>query len=86
MRFADFCRCRVLTARVDDGAMGWFIATVVTSVVSSWYKKDVPTANYIVEYKKAETGSRILDGKSAVELTAAKYGPEEWWLLLEPVS
>ena len=51
--------------------------------VSDAWKKLLPSANFLVKYNKKETGD-ALQGDSALELTAAKYGRDEWWLLLEP--
>ena len=36
----------------------------------------------MIKYTKKLTGS-ALEGDEAAELTAAKYGCNEWWLLLE---
>ena len=69
-----------------DGACGWFIGTVVSSVVGKAWKKTVPTATHLIEYKERETKTKKLVGKAASELSSEKYGPEEWWLLLEPVA
>ena len=52
--------------------------------VSDAWKERLPSANFLVKYTKKETGD-ALQGDSALELTAAKYGRDEWWLLLEPV-
>ena len=48
-------------------------------------KTKVPTATHIIEYTQKETGTKQLVGKVASELSSVNYGPEEWWLLLEPV-
>ena len=77
---------KVLTAHLEDGACGWFIGTVVSSVVGKAWKKTAPTATHLVEYKERETKTKKLVGKAASELSSEKYGPEEWWLLLEPVA
>ena len=50
--------------------------------VSDAWKKLLPSANFLVKYNKKETGD-ALQGDSALELTAAKYGRDEWWLLLD---
>ena len=39
----------------------------------------------VIEYKKKDTGTKVLEGKVGSELSPAKYGSQEWWLLLEPV-
>ena len=80
---------KVLTAHLLDGAIGWFVGTVVTSAVGkSWKtgKNGVPTATNIIEFKQKDTGTKSLHGKVAMELSPAKYGAGEWWLLLEPVE
>ena len=76
---------RVLTARIDDGACGWFIGSVIASGVGKAMKKQVPTATHVIEYKKKETGTKALEGKVGSELSPANYGGQEWWLLLEPM-
>ena len=40
----------------------------------------------VVEFKLKDTGTKSLNGKVAMELSPAKYGADEWWLLLEPVE
>ena len=40
--------------------------------------------NFLVKHTKRETDS-MLEGDEALELTAANYGCDEWWLLLDPV-
>ena len=40
------------------------------------------TANLVVTYDKKLTKTRFLHGRVASTLTAAKYGPTEWWMLL----
>ena len=37
-----------------------------------------------MKYKEKETRTKKLVGKEATELSTEKYGPGEWWLLLEP--
>ena len=62
---------------------------VITSAVGkSWKtgKNGVPTATNVVEFKLKDTGTKSLNGKVAMELSPAKYGADEWWLLLEPVE
>jgi len=48
------------------------------------WKKSCPTANFLIKYTKKETNN-ALDGDSALELSTANYGVDEWWLLLDPV-
>ena len=53
---------KVLTARIDDGACGWFLGTVTSSAVGVRDKKKVPTATHVVAYTKKETGTNHLRG------------------------
>ena len=46
------------------------------------WQKCCPTANFLIKYSKRETGN-ALDGDSAMELSTANYGRDEWWLLLD---
>ena len=57
-----------------------------SAVGKSWKtgKNGVPTATNVVEFKLKDTGTKSLNGKVAMELSPAKYGADEWWLLLEP--
>ena len=74
---------KVLTAQLEDDACGWYMGTVVSSAVGKAWKKILPTATHIIEYKQKETRTTKLVGKAAYELTTEKYGAAEWWLLLE---
>ena len=76
----------MLTGHLEDGSCGWFMGTVVSSAVGKLWKKNAPTATHLVEYKERETHTKKLVGKEATELSSAKYGAAEWWLLLEPVD
>eukprot|EP00966_Prymnesium_polylepis_P185467 4299018-Prymnesium_polylepis.1 len=76
---------KVLTARIDDGACGWFLGTVTSSAVGARDKKKVPTATHVVTYTKKDFGTKDVVGTVATELSSSNYGSEEWWLLLEPV-
>ena len=78
--------CKVLTAHLEDGACGWFVGTVVSSVVGKSWKKTAPRATHLIEYKEKETKTRKLVGKEATELSFENYGAAEWWLLLEPIG
>ena len=51
--------------------------------MSPAWKKVCPSANFLIKYAKKETDN-ALDGDSALELTSANYGRDEWWLLLDP--
>ncbi len=52
-------------------------------LVPDAWKKVLPTANFLIKYTMKETGN-ALEGDEALELTAANYGRDELWLLLEP--
>lgn len=60
----------------------WHIGKIKLYGVSDAWKKVCPTANFLIKYTKKETGN-ALEGDEALELTAANYGRDEWWLLLE---
>ena len=59
------------------------IGTVLSSAVGKAWKKILPTATHIIEYKQKETRTTKLVGQAAYELTTEKYGAAEWWLLLD---
>ena len=44
MSFSLLGMWQVLTARIDEGACGWFVATVVSDAVGKKDKKKTPTA------------------------------------------
>ena len=85
MSFSLLGMWQVLTARIDEGACGWFVATVVSDAVGKKDKKKTPTATHVVEYKQKETGLRSLVGKEAQTLIVDKYGPTEWWIVLDEI-
>ena len=64
----------------------WYMGRIKTYGVSAAWKKfsGNPNANFMIKYTKQSTDN-ALDADEAGELTAAKYGPGEWWLLLDPV-
>ena len=74
----------VLVARIDPNATGWFPAHIQSAHVSAYdLKHNNPKANFVVEFRRAQTGTADLVGKAPMELTAGKYGAQEWWLLLQ---
>ena len=73
----------MLAAQLEDNACGWYMGTVLSSAVGKAWKKILPTATHIIEYKQKETRTTKLVGQAAYELTTEKYGAAEWWLLLE---
>ena len=75
---------KVLTGHLEDGACGLWAPS--SAQLGKLWKKNAPTATHLVEYKERETQTKKLDGKEATELSSAKYGAAEWWLLLEPVA
>ena len=62
---------------------GWGYGFFKLFSVSPAWKKVCPSANFLIKYAKKETDN-ALDGDSALELTSANYGRDEWWLLLDP--
>ena len=44
--------------------------------------KRCATANFVVQYKGNDTDKQLV-GCVATELSAAKYGKDEWWVVLE---
>ena len=86
MSFSLLGMWQVLTARIDEGACGWFVATVVSDAVGKKDKKKTPTATHVVEYKQKETGLRSLVGKEAQTLTVDnEVWSHEWWIVLDEI-
>ena len=59
--------------------------------VAPKWRKACPTANFLVRYTKKETNAstnaEMVEGmEEARELSAANYGRDEWWLVLDPVQ
>ena len=73
---------RVLVAHDSKQATGWYLGKVRFFGVSVKEKQACPTANFKVSYTKKDTDGQLY-GDAACELSAANYGPGEWWLLLE---
>lgn len=68
----------------DTGSIqGWFKGKITHKGVSPRDQIATPSANFVVKYDKRVTGLKELDGRVASTLTPDKYGPREWWLLLE---
>ena len=44
--------------------------------------RKTPGVNFVVTYTRALTKTSALVGRVASTLTAARYGPKEWWILL----
>ena len=67
--------------------VGWHIDRVRFVGVAAKWRKVCPTANFLVRYTKKETNGELTEGlEEARELSAANYGCDEWWLLLDPVQ
>ena len=77
---------RVLVAH-NTNPVGWHIGRVRFVGVSAKWRKACPTANFLVRYTRKETNGEMTEGQEeARELSAANYGRDEWWLLLNPVQ
>ena len=65
----------------------WYVGKIKLYGVSPMWKRfsGNPKANFMIKYTKKLTNN-ALEGDEAAELTPAKYGPGEWWLLLEPTA
>ena len=77
---------RMILHAFDDDKLGlhkWYMGKVRFFGVSAADKREVPTANYKVYYDKKITSEAKLHGNVAHELSAQKYGPSQWWVLLK---
>lgn len=63
---------------------GWFIGRISAVGCSPRDLRATPSANVVVTYDKKHTKQKHLHGRVASTLTADKYGPREWWVLLQP--
>ena len=67
--------------------VGWHIGRVRFVGVAAKWRKVCPAASFLVRYTKKETNGELTEGlEEARELSAANYGRDEWWLLLDPVQ
>ena len=66
---------------LEGGRQAYLLRYFVIHITNPYH-----TATHLVEYKEKETKTKKLVGKAASELSSEKYGPEEWWLLLEPIA
>ena len=65
---------------------GWFRGRVSHFGVGQRDRAKTPTANFVVTYNQKITKNKDLVGRVACELSAQKYGPKEWWVLLDPAT
>lgn len=76
----------ILHAFQLENAMGWFLGKVVAVGVSNRDLKKTPTATHVVLYEMKHTKNKHLVGRVASTLSSAKYGVNEWWVLLHQQS
>ena len=69
---------KVLTAQLEDDACGWYMGTVVSSAVGKAWKKILPTATHIIEYKQKETRTTKLVGKAAYGMSSPQRSTAPW--------
>ena len=72
----------VLCAHDSQYATGWFIGTVHSRRVTPRDLRNTPTANFVVKYTAKETDKQLA-GTVSTELSQAKYGCAEWWVVLQ---
>lgn len=73
----------MLHAFDQDGVNGWFIGKIVARGVSARDLRNTPSAYMVVMYERKHTRNANLVGRVASTLTAERYGPKEWWILLD---
>lgn len=74
---------QVLHAFDTDEIRGWFIGRIAARGVSNRDMQNTPSANFVVTYDRKMTKNRMLHGRVASTLTVDRYGPKEWWILLD---
>ena len=75
----------VLCAHDSEYATGWFMGAVHSRRVTALDRRRAPTANFVVKYTSKVTDGKLI-GNVSTELSAAKYGAGEWWVVLQPDS
>ena len=73
----------VLCAHDSEYATGWFMGAVHSRRVTALDRRRAPTANFVVKYTSRVTDGKLI-GNVSTELSAAKYGAGEWWVVLQP--
>ena len=66
---------------------GWFVGKITEFGVTN--RRDLqkkPSANFVVSYDKNLTRNKTLHGRVASTLSVDRYGPGEWWLLLDETT
>ena len=76
----------IMHAWDSPGIQGWFMGRISSRGCSARDLRITPSANFVVTYEKRVTKKAALHGRVASTLTPQKYGPKEWWLLLEPMT
>ena len=76
----------IMHAWDTPGFQGWFMGRISSRGCSARDLRSTPSANFVVTYDKKVTKKAALHGRVASTLTPVKYGPKEWWLLLEPIA
>eukprot|EP00277_Geminigera_cryophila_P007589 CAMPEP_0179413010 /NCGR_PEP_ID=MMETSP0799-20121207/4825_1 /TAXON_ID=46947 /ORGANISM="Geminigera cryophila, Strain CCMP2564" /LENGTH=127 /DNA_ID=CAMNT_0021185363 /DNA_START=47 /DNA_END=426 /DNA_ORIENTATION=+ len=77
----------VLHAWDNATAVGWFKGTVVAGKEKITKKESeaIPRANFVVQYKRSETGVNGLHGLVACDLSERTFGTDQWWVILSEV-
>ena len=72
----------ILHAWATPEVNGWFMGKISARGCSVTDMRKTPGVNFVVTYTRALTKTSALVGRVASTLTAARYGPKEWWILL----
>lgn len=75
----------ILHAWDSAGCAGWYVGRISARGCSARDLRATPSANFVVTYDKRITKNKNLHGRVASALTMQKYGPKEWWILLQPI-
>ena len=72
----------ILHAFDSPSVKGWFMGRISARGCSVTDQRKTPGVNFVVTYTRALTQNKNLVGRVASTLTAERYGPTEWWVLL----
>ena len=72
----------ILHAWMTPDVRGWFIGRISSRGCSVTDMRKTPGVNFVVTYTRALNKNSKLVGRVASTLTAERYGPGEWWILL----
>ena len=82
-KLQNFIGKLILVGHDTDSISGWFVGIIHSTALSPRDKLKTPTANFVVKYTRALTGTTALVGTEARELSANTFGASAWWVFVK---